>query len=84
MSWMFDNVGRLIARLQKPASRSEPFTQNDPKALATPFDAVTFYWSREKVTFPAASNISLNQHGRIRHCTSGRWRAPQPEASPTS
>src|SRR3984957_10443369 len=33
MSWMFDNVGRLIARLQKPANRSEPFTQNDPKAL---------------------------------------------------
>src|ERR1700755_1329482 len=33
MSWMFDNVGRLIARLQKPAHRSEPFTQNDSKAL---------------------------------------------------
>jgi hypothetical protein len=33
MGWMFDNVGRLIARLQKPANHSEPFTQNDSKAL---------------------------------------------------
>jgi hypothetical protein len=33
MSWMFDNVGRLIARLQKPANHSEPFTQNDSKVL---------------------------------------------------
>ncbi len=33
MSWMFDNVGRLIARLQKPAHHSEPLTQNDSKAL---------------------------------------------------
>src|ERR1700720_1454490 len=33
MSWMFDNGGRLIARLQKPANHSEPFTQNDSKVL---------------------------------------------------
>jgi hypothetical protein len=33
MSWMFDNVGRLIARLQKPANRCEPFTPNDSTAL---------------------------------------------------
>jgi hypothetical protein len=33
MGWMFDNVGRLIARLQKPANNCEPFTQNDSMAL---------------------------------------------------
>ncbi|OSJ26582.1 hypothetical protein BSZ19_35545 [Bradyrhizobium japonicum] len=33
MGWMFDNVGRLIARLQKPANHCAPFTQNDSKAL---------------------------------------------------
>src|ERR1700757_1030345 len=33
MGWVFDNVGRLIARLQKPANHSEAFTQNDSKAL---------------------------------------------------
>jgi len=30
-----------------------------------------FCWSRAKVTFPAASNISLNRPGRIRHCHVG-------------
>jgi Permuted papain-like amidase enzyme, YaeF/YiiX, C92 family len=34
MSWMFDHVGHLIARLQKPANHGEPFTQNDSKALS--------------------------------------------------
>ncbi|MEK9279161.1 lipo-like protein [Bradyrhizobium sp. ISRA442] len=29
MGWMFDNVERLIARLQKPANRSEPLTSDD-------------------------------------------------------
>jgi hypothetical protein len=33
MGWMFDNVGCLIARLQKPASHHEPFTPNDSIAL---------------------------------------------------
>ncbi|HZC96084.1 MAG TPA: YiiX/YebB-like N1pC/P60 family cysteine hydrolase [Bradyrhizobium sp.] len=33
MGWMFDNVGRLIARLQQPASHREPFTPNDSIAL---------------------------------------------------
>jgi len=33
MGWMFDNVGRLIARLQKPANHCEPFTPNDSTAL---------------------------------------------------
>ncbi len=33
MGWMFDNVGRLIARLQKPADNCEPFTPNDSMAL---------------------------------------------------
>jgi hypothetical protein len=33
MGWMFDNVGRLIARLQKPANHREPFTPNDSTAL---------------------------------------------------
>jgi hypothetical protein len=33
MGWMFDNVGRLIARLQKPGNRCEPFTPNDSTAL---------------------------------------------------
>src|ERR1700757_4329982 len=33
MGWVFDNVGRLIARLQKPANRREPFTPNDSTAL---------------------------------------------------
>src|ERR1700686_3852904 len=33
MGWMFDNVGRLIARLQRPASHCEPFTPNDSTAL---------------------------------------------------
>jgi permuted papain-like amidase YaeF/Yiix C92 family enzyme len=32
MGWMFDQVGRLIARLEKPASR-EPFTPGDATAL---------------------------------------------------
>lgn len=29
MGWMFDNVERLIARLQKPANRCEPLTSDD-------------------------------------------------------
>src|SRR5258708_19430105 len=29
MGWMFDSAGRLIARLQKPASHRAPFTVND-------------------------------------------------------
>jgi Permuted papain-like amidase enzyme, YaeF/YiiX, C92 family len=29
MRWMFDIVGRLIARVQKPANRDEPLTAND-------------------------------------------------------
>jgi hypothetical protein len=33
MGWMFDNVGRLIARLRKPANHCEPFTPNDSTAL---------------------------------------------------
>jgi hypothetical protein len=33
MGWMFDNVGGLIARLQKPADNCEPFTSNDSIAL---------------------------------------------------
>jgi hypothetical protein len=33
MGWMFDSVGRLIARLQKPANDCEPFTPNDSTAL---------------------------------------------------
>jgi hypothetical protein len=33
MGWMFDNVGRLIARLQKPANHCEPFAPNDLTAL---------------------------------------------------
>src|ERR1700755_3424376 len=33
MGWMFDNVGRLIARLQKPADKCEPFTSNDSMGL---------------------------------------------------
>ena len=33
MGWMFDNVGRLIARLQKPADHCEPFNPNDSTAL---------------------------------------------------
>jgi hypothetical protein len=33
MGWMFDSVGRLIARLQKPANHCEPFTPNDSTAL---------------------------------------------------
>jgi hypothetical protein len=32
VGWMCDNVGRLIARLEKPAN-CEPFTQNDATAL---------------------------------------------------
>src|SRR5260370_8570390 len=33
MGWMFDNVGRLIARLQKPVNHCEPFAPNDSTAL---------------------------------------------------
>src|SRR5258708_5793197 len=33
MGWMFDYVGRLIARLQTPATHCEPFTPNDSTAL---------------------------------------------------
>ena len=33
MGWVFDNVGRLIARLQKPANHCEPFAANDSTAL---------------------------------------------------
>jgi Permuted papain-like amidase enzyme, YaeF/YiiX, C92 family len=33
VGWMFDNVGRLIARFQKPAKHCEPFTANDLKNL---------------------------------------------------
>ena len=33
MGWMIDSVGRLIARLQKPANHGEPLTPNDSTAL---------------------------------------------------
>ena len=33
MDWMFDNVGRLIAWLQKPATHCEPFPVNESMAL---------------------------------------------------
>jgi Permuted papain-like amidase enzyme, YaeF/YiiX, C92 family len=33
MGWMFDNVGRLIARFRKPANHCEPFPPNDPADL---------------------------------------------------
>jgi hypothetical protein len=33
MGWMFDNAGRLIAWLQKPAHHREPFAPNDSTAL---------------------------------------------------
>src|SRR5258708_11225796 len=33
MGWMFDNTGRLITRLQKPANHCEPLTPNDSTAL---------------------------------------------------
>jgi len=33
MHWMFDNVGRLIAWLQKPASHCKPFAVNESTAL---------------------------------------------------
>jgi hypothetical protein len=33
MGWMFDNVGRLIARLQQPANHCESLTPNDLTAL---------------------------------------------------
>lgn len=33
MGRMFDNAGRLLARLQKPANHCEPFTPNDSTAL---------------------------------------------------
>ena len=82
MGWMFDKVVRLIARPQRPPYHCEPFTRNDSTALRTLFDPVTFFWSRAKVAFPAASDISINRPGRIRRCTSGRWRASQPRASP--
>src|SRR4051794_19677283 len=48
MGRMFDNVGRLIVWLQKPADNCEPFTPNDSMAYVTPCDPVTFYWSRAK------------------------------------
>jgi hypothetical protein len=35
MGWMFDNVGRLIAWLQKPANHCEPFTPNDSRHPST-------------------------------------------------
>ena len=34
MGWMFDNVGRLVARLQKSGSHGEPFVPNDSTALS--------------------------------------------------
>jgi hypothetical protein len=37
MGWMFDNVGRLIGWLQKPAEGYEPFTPNDSTALRDTF-----------------------------------------------
>jgi hypothetical protein len=33
MDWMFDNAGRLIAWLQKPANQCEPSAPNDSTAL---------------------------------------------------
>ena len=61
MGWMFDKVVRLIARPQRPPNHCEPFTRNDSTALRTLFDPVTFFWSRAKVAFPAASDISINR-----------------------
>ena len=33
MGWMFDNVGRLIARLQKPDNHCESFNAGDLDGL---------------------------------------------------
>jgi Permuted papain-like amidase enzyme, YaeF/YiiX, C92 family len=33
MDWIFDNLGRLIVWLQKPANQCEPFAVNEPMAL---------------------------------------------------
>jgi hypothetical protein len=84
MSWMFDNVGRLIARLQKPANHSQPFTQNDSKVLRDTLRRGDVLLVEGKSHISGGIKYSLNQPGRIRHCTSGRWRAPQPKASHTS
>jgi hypothetical protein len=42
MGWMIDSVGRLIARLQKPANHGEPLTPNDSTALRDTLRPVTF------------------------------------------
>ena len=73
MGWMFDNVERLIARLQKPANHREPLISDDAaRALRDTLRPGDVLLVEGKGRFPAASNISLNRPGRIRRCTSGR------------
>jgi hypothetical protein len=69
-----------------PGWRSRPTVSRSPRTMrrpyATPFDPAMFCWSRAKVAFPAASNISLNRPGRIRRCTSGLIAGTETEGEP--
>ena len=84
MGWMFDIVGRLIARLQQPASNSEPFTPNDSTALRDTLRPGDVLLVEGKGRISGSIKYLINRPGRMRRYTSGRWPAPQPAASPTS
>jgi hypothetical protein len=80
MGWMFDNTGRLITQL---ANHCEPLTPNDSTALRDTLrpGEVLLVEGKGRIS---GSIKYLTRPGRIRRCTSGRWRAPQPTASPMS
>src|SRR6202040_3839674 len=82
MGWMFDNVGRLIARLQKPANHCEPFTPNDSTTLRDTLRP------GDVLLVEGKGHIS----GSIKYLTQSTWShsalyvgpmpAPQPTAAP--
>src|ERR1700716_416120 len=87
MGWMFDNVGRLIARLQKPANHWEPFTQADSTALRDtlrPGDVLLVEGKGHISGSQISHSIDLVAFGVVRGADGGRRnqrRAPRPDRS---
>ena len=82
MGWMFDNVERLIARLQKPANHCKPLISDDAaRALRDTLDPVTSCWSKAKVDFrrhQISHSIDLVAFGVVRRADSGATTGGEP------
>jgi hypothetical protein len=83
MGWMYDNIGRLIARLQKSANHCEPPTPNYLTALRDTLQPGDVLLVEGKGSISGIIKYLTQSTWSHRHCTSGRLRAPQPTASPT-